>query len=187
MKKIALLLIAAVAAFACQKPATEAPEITVTTTDLTLPLEGTEDFKVELFDKAAFDGLRNEKIADFVGYILDKNTTKLKEIFGDINVGELVQLANVDLKVEDGKWLLKGEPALNVLQQLFNIDVKTVISWIEDKDYRKIINDVLGDLTFQQVIREDFKVELFDKAADTAKANREHLERLVALYAPKED
>lgn len=47
MKKIALLLIAAVAAFACQKPATEAPEITVTTTDLTIPLEGTEDFRVE--------------------------------------------------------------------------------------------------------------------------------------------
>lgn len=46
MKKIALLLIAAVAAFACQKPATEAPEITVKTTDLTIPVDGTEDMVV---------------------------------------------------------------------------------------------------------------------------------------------
>ena len=35
--------------------------------------------------------------------------------------------------------------------------------------------------------KETFENELFEKAADTAKAKREHLERLVALYAPKED
>lgn len=49
MKKIALMMLVAFAAFACQKPAQEASEITVTTTDFTIPLAGTEDmsFKVE--------------------------------------------------------------------------------------------------------------------------------------------
>lgn len=43
MKKIALMMLVAFAAFACQKPALEAPEIKITSTEFNIPQAGTED------------------------------------------------------------------------------------------------------------------------------------------------
>ena len=47
MKKIALMMLVAVAAIACEKAPEIVPEVNVTTTELTVPVEGNEDFVVE--------------------------------------------------------------------------------------------------------------------------------------------
>ena len=47
MKKIALMMLVAIAAIACNKTPEIVPEIKVTTTDLVIPVAGSENFKVE--------------------------------------------------------------------------------------------------------------------------------------------
>ena len=47
MKKIALMMLVAVAAIACEKTPDIVPEIKITTTELTVPVEGNENLVIE--------------------------------------------------------------------------------------------------------------------------------------------
>ena len=62
MKKIALMLMVAIAAIACNKTEDIVPEIKVTTTDFTLPLAGTEDmsFKIQFNTNVAWTAALKE-------------------------------------------------------------------------------------------------------------------------------
>ena len=82
-----------------------------------------------------------------------------------------------------GYWdMFRFNPALKAEgKNPFTLDSKPATD-----DYKEFI---LGEARYSSLTRSfpERANELFEKAADTAKAKREHLERLVALYAPKED
>jgi pyruvate-ferredoxin/flavodoxin oxidoreductase len=82
-----------------------------------------------------------------------------------------------------GYWdMFRFNPALKAEgKNPFTLDSKPASA-----DYKEFI---LNEARYSSLTRSfpERANELFDKAAETAKAKREHLERLVALYAPKED
>ncbi|MBQ4130794.1 MAG: 2-oxoacid:acceptor oxidoreductase family protein, partial [Clostridia bacterium] len=82
-----------------------------------------------------------------------------------------------------GYWdMFRFNPALKAEgKNPFTLDSKPATA-----DYKEFI---LNEARYSSLTRSfpERANELFDKAAETAKAKREHLERLVALYAPKED
>ncbi len=85
--------------------------------------------------------------------------------------------------VDSGYWnMFRYNPALKAEgKNPLTLDSKPATA-----DYKEFI---LGEARYSSLTRSfpERANELFDMAADNAKAQREHLERLVALYAPKED
>ena len=98
--------------------------------------------------------------------------------------GGMVNCQNEMKKAVDcGYWnMFRYNPALKAEgKNPLTLDSKPATA-----DYKEFI---LGEARYSSLTRSfpERANELFDKAADNAKAQREHLERLVDLYAPKED
>ena len=98
--------------------------------------------------------------------------------------GGMVNCQNEMKKAVDcGYWnMFRYNPALKAQgKNPLTLDSKPATA-----DYKEFI---LGEARYSSLTRSfpERANELFDKAADNAKAQREHLERLVNLYAPKED
>ena len=86
----------------------------------------------------------------------------MKTTFAKVSIGDVANLLK-PVEFDGEQWLLNGEPAKHVYQKLFKITVEEILGWVGEPKIKVIVKDVLEDLTFGQLLIEDFKVAIFEK------------------------
>ncbi len=113
-----------------------------------------EDIGLDIFDKHAFDSLRDEKVADFIIYIIDRKFDEIKRIAGPIRVGDLANLVVNAIERNDEAWV-NGDKALpHLLSGLFDVCVTDVVNLIDGKFKPEFISPVVAKINGEYTVIE---------------------------------
>ncbi len=121
------------------------------------------DIGVEKFDKASFAVLHDTNVGEFVNGLIkaEKILDYVKPYVKDIFVGDLLSFV---LKVDGvkGDWTLNGEPTVEYIEVLFDIQIGEILGWIDTKELKTVVKDVFDDRTFNDFF-EELNVEIIKK------------------------
>ena len=108
----------------------------------------TKDIKLNFVsEKNVFKALREEKVYDFVRGLIDSSNKVefLRTYIDDIYFGDLAALA---LKVAggEGAWTLNDKAVKVVIGDVFDVQVKDIFGWINNKTkITSIVDEIFGE------------------------------------------
>ncbi len=125
---------------------------------------GNETINKVIANKALNKLLREETVVKVTDVIIDKVKANdylglIVYYFGDIKIGQFVQLFDGRFTEKDDVWSYKGEAVKLIVTDLFNVTVNNIESWrtsiFTNKDYKQAIKDIAKDI-FHDRIFEDY-------------------------------